>query len=178
MPESIVCFADDPAWHDLFYARCSVPRMRALASYLHTSKETTLRLFHATDRRHAIMDQGLLPTTFRRRKSMQSAPGYVYLAVFPSQAEDFARMAYPGQRIEVYAVHVTVRMLKADTDQLRNQRMWSGVRCGDTLAESLAIAHTARVKGRIDPWRIRPIRRAAWDSKWDEAGWADLQRAA
>lgn len=48
-----------------------------------------------------------------------------------------------------------VSEMLADTDQLRNQRLFAGRAVGNTLAESLVFGHAARVKGNIAPERVK-----------------------
>ena len=70
-------------------------------------------------------------------------------------ARTFAEMAYPGHDVAVYPVEVPVRMLVADTDQLKNKRMWSGFDGRTTLASSIAVGHGAQVKGDVPLWAIQ-----------------------
>jgi GNAT superfamily N-acetyltransferase len=154
-------FSEDSNWHDLFYGTPTPKRMKELKSFLRQDPNRFVRLYHGTDASHPVMEEGLLPTSAGRKKSLQSTPGYVYLSVYPGMAEDFGRMAYPGKPIQVYAVTVTVRRLLADTDQLNNRRYWGegkydGV--GNTLAESLVYGRGARVKGKVEPYQLTPTK--------------------
>ena len=86
---------------------------------------------------------------------MQSACGFVCLSVYPGMAENFAQVAWPGKPVKVYAVTVFLRELRADKDQLRNQRLFAGREVGDTVVESLVFGHGARIKGSIPLYKIR-----------------------
>jgi hypothetical protein len=124
--------------------------------FLFQHKNDNIRLYHGTSDQHDVMNQGLLPTSAKRRLSLQSGSGYVYLSYDPRRALSFATYGYPGQqRYVVYAVTVPIRKLKPDPDQLRNKRMW-GERpdIGSSLADSLIYGSGARVQGRIEPWQI------------------------
>ena len=159
-PGDPVDFANAPEWHDLFYGKATPERVKELGQFLRSDPNRFFRLYHGTDASHPIMEKGLLPTCARRAKSLQSAAGFVYLSVYPGMAEDFGRMAYPGKRIQVYAVETTARRLLADLDQLNNKRAWGGEafrEVGSSLAESLVIGHGARVRGKVDPWQISPV---------------------
>ena len=129
----------------------------AVNTWFRQNRDKVVRLYHATSAKHDILYQGLLPTTAGRAKSLQSGSGYVYLSYDPRRARNFAEMAYPGQKIAVYAVEVPVVDLQPDLDQLRNKRLWGGFDIGDTLAESLLYGGGFRVKGKIEPYRIQLI---------------------
>ena len=111
-------------------------------------------MYHGTDSRIPVQSEGLLPTSARRRRSLQSQSGYVYLSVFPGMAQTFGEMAYPGRKISVYGVWVMVGDLLPDRDQLANQRAYAGRDFGSDLAASLVVGHGARIKGRIPPSSI------------------------
>ena len=112
---------------------------KAFASFLNSRKMEFVRMYHGTSIEHPVTDKGLLPTSARRAKSLQSAHGYVYLTYDPQTALSFARMAYAGQNrdLVVYAVEVTIGRLKPDLDQLRNKRMFAGEDVGASLVDSL-----------------------------------------
>lgn len=112
-----------------------------------------VRLYHGTHPNLPILEEGLRPTSLSRRRSYQSTSGYVYLAVTPERAETFGRMGNGGQ-CRVYEVIVSLRRLKADLDQLTNQRS-VGMAIGNTLGESAVYGGGFRVSGPIDPWAIR-----------------------
>lgn len=148
------------AWDDLFYAdpdpQCK--RLREFRVWLRRNRTEEITLFHGTAAAHKVQEQGLLPTTRgpTRRRSLQSAPGYVYLSVYPGMAKVFGEAAYPGKPVVVYAVTVLVKNLRTDKDQLRNIRLFAG-RQGlvDCLAHSLVYGRGARVRGRVEPYRIK-----------------------
>jgi predicted nucleotidyltransferase/8-oxo-dGTP pyrophosphatase MutT (NUDIX family) len=175
-------FTGDPEIDGLFYSAETPEAVRRVAAWLRSDPNRFVRMYHGTSAEHPVMEKGLLPTSGRRRHSYQSGSGYVYLSVFPTSAEDFARMAYPGKDIVVYAVDLTVRRLRPDLDQLRNKRYWGGERfqgLGDSLAESLVYGHGARVAGRIGPEQITPfkeVRRRAPPSADDLADRLDPRR--
>ncbi|RMG36910.1 MAG: hypothetical protein D6732_07515 [Methanobacteriota archaeon] len=115
-------------------------------------KNIQVILFHGTGRNVSVKSQGLLPTSVERRRSYQSSSGYVYLSADPWVAERFGSLGNSNRHC-VYAVLVNLRDLKPDLDQLHNKRS-VGVNVGNTLGESLAYTSCARVKGRIEPWRV------------------------
>jgi GNAT superfamily N-acetyltransferase len=158
----VVDFSKDPEWHSLFYGKVTPEDMKRLRSFLYDNRRNPfqfVRLYHGTDASLPVMKDGLLPTSNKRRRSLQSANGYVYLSVFPGMAEDFGRMGNPGKKIEVYQVDVPVSMLKPDSDQLSNKRYWGEDQSiGSSLAESLVTGHGARVKGKVPLWAITPTK--------------------
>lgn len=161
-PDNPVDFSQDPRFHDVFYGDPTFEQIHKLSQFLRADPNRFVRLYHGTSAAHPIMAKGLLPTCASRAKSLQSAPGFVYLSVYPGMAEDFARMAYPSQPVRVYAVTVTAGRLLADLDQLRNKRLWSEgsptlAGAKNTLAESLAVGHAARVRGKVEPYQIQPL---------------------
>lgn len=145
-------------WHNLFYRdpRQTDPDLFRFARWLRQNKEMEIHLFHGTSTEVPVMERGLLPTSSRRRRSLQSGSGYVYLSVFPGMAETFGKMGAPTRPTVVYAVKVKIKELRADTDQLRNKRMWSDDKqwLEDTLCHSLVFGYGARVKGKIEPYKI------------------------
>ncbi len=106
-------------------------------------------LYHATDPSLPIQREGLRRTSTKRRRSYQSKPGYVYLAATPERAESFGKLGNQG-RAQIYAVRVLVRKLKADIDQLNNQRS-IGRDVGNSLAESIIYGGGARYAQTIPP---------------------------
>lgn len=138
--------------------------MRKLNRWLNARKtdntKKSMILYHGTSADIDVMHQGLLQTSAKRRRSLQSGSGYVYLSVYPEMARTFAEMGYPGKPVSVYGVEVQFKDLKADSDQLRNKRMWAEVDAGASLADSLVIGHGARVRGQVWPYQIKP-----WDGK-------------
>ncbi|MEJ8837644.1 GNAT family N-acetyltransferase [Ramlibacter sp. AN1133] len=153
-------FAADPAFHHLFFGTPSAQDIAEFARWLRERPDCFVRLYHGTAAKHPVQEQGLLPTSMRRRNSYQSANGYVCASVYPSHAHQFGVMSalnsggdVSGYRVAVYPVTVTLRRLCADLDQLRNRRM-GGVDCGNSLAESLIFGHGARMRGRVEPYAL------------------------
>lgn len=139
----------------LFNDTPSEKDIKALNQWLLRHRDDYVRLYHGTSSRIPVKEKGLLKTSRRTKKSLQSQTGYVYLSVFPGMARTFGEIAYPHDDVTVYAVDIKIRELLADKDQLANKRMWAGVDCGDTLADSLIYGHGARVKRNINPWEIK-----------------------
>lgn len=128
----------------------------AFGRWLRAHKNDDIILYHGTSAKHAVMDNGLLPTSAKRRRSYQSGSGYVYLSYDPNRALTFAQFGYPmEQRFAVYAVRLPIKSLAVDVDQLANKRFYTEKPdIGTTLAHSLIYGAGARHKGRIEPWRI------------------------
>jgi hypothetical protein len=112
-----------------------------------------MKFYHGTSPTLDIEGEGLLPTSKNRRRSYQSTSGYVYLANTPERAKSFGDLGNGGKST-VYEVLVPVSKMLADKDQLANQR-GTGVKVGDTVAESIVYGGGVRVKGKIDPWQIK-----------------------
>lgn len=150
-------FHADAVWHDVAYRDPTEATIKRLSTWLRANPENCVRLYHGTAAGHDITHQGLLPTDRRRKggaHSLQTRSGFVSLSIYPGMAERFARMAYPGQRVAIYAVDVPVKLLVPDADQLKNKRAFAQVTCGSSLADSLCHGHGAQIKGKVDPWRI------------------------
>lgn len=120
-----------------------------LDRWLRLNPDAWVRLYHGTDARLPVLTEGLLPTSQRRRNSLQSRSGYVSFSLFAAHAELFARLAYPQRAVTVYGVDLRVGELVPDLDQLRNQRQWAERAVKPTLAHSLAYGHGAQVKGAV-----------------------------
>jgi len=71
------------------------------------------------------------------------------------RAKTFGDLANSGQSI-VYEVIVPIRKIRADTDQLHNQRA-VGAQVGNSVGESIIYGGGVRVKGRVHPWAIRKM---------------------
>ncbi len=140
----------------------SEPKVQRMSDWVNRHKDLykneSVVLYHATGTSVPVLEEGLKPTSAARRRSFQSTPGYVYLAVTPERAQAFGDLGNGG-RSRVYAVAVLVRHLKADKDQLANRRS-VGEAVGDSLAESLVHAGGARVKGAIQAWAVREVAKA------------------
>lgn len=129
----------------------------AFSSFLNSHRSDFVRLYHGTSKKHEVLGSGLLPTSSKRRNSLQSQSGYVYLTYDPQTALSFARMGYAGQYkydLVVYAVEVTIGRLLPDHDQLFNKRMYTDLEIGKSLADSLIYGRGARVKGKIEPHQV------------------------
>lgn len=153
-------------WRDLFFKEPDEKKMKAFRKFLRDNKDKQVVLYHGTGSRNKVMEQGLLPTSHNRRRSMQSGSGYVYMSVHPGMARTFGEMGYPEDKVVVYAVTVPIHKLSPDKDQLRNKRLWDGYEGEDDLASSLVYGRGARFKGKIEPWRIsvkegKPIEESA-----------------
>jgi len=121
-------------------------------------------LFHGASKSASIEEEGLKPTSPSRRRSYQSTSGYVYLAPTPERAKMFGDLANQSKS-DVYAVTVRVIDLKADSDQLANQRA-EGADVGNSVAESIVYGGSVRVRGRIEPWQVRKL--DGMDCEFDE----------
>lgn len=121
----------------------------------HNSRYTMeyVKFYHATDPSIPVLTQGLLPTSFLRRRSFQSTSGYVYLANTPERAKAFGDLGNQSRAV-VYEVIVLVWKMKADLDQLNNQRA-VGVDVGNSVAESIVYGGGIRIEGKIEPWQIK-----------------------
>jgi hypothetical protein len=85
-------------------------------------------------------------------------------------AHQFGRLAYAGKGIAIYPVDVLVKNLIPDNDQLRNKRHFGGrTDLGDTLAESIAIGHGAKVRGAVPVDWIRAGEEKPSVKAYDEA---------
>lgn len=108
-----------------------------LNKFLRKNQYKALKLYHGTSIEHDIENDGLLKTKQKTKKSIQSQPGYVYLSLYKDMAKTFGEMAYPMKDIVVYEVHVQIKSLLPDKDQLYNKRLYgSNEEIGGTLADS------------------------------------------
>ena len=141
-----------PEWDDLFFNTPDPEstRVREFGRWLRANKYKEVTLYHGTSKKVPVLEKGLLPTSAKRRRSLQSASGFVYLSVFPGSAENFGKMGYPGHEIVVYAVRLMIRHLRPDKDQLANKRHWAELAVRDCLEHSLVFGYGARVKGKVD----------------------------
>jgi hypothetical protein len=139
-------------------AEASPEAVLRLARWLRANPDGWVRLYHGTAAHVPVANQGLLPTSTRRRNSLQSRSGYVSFSIFPGHAEMFALLAFPRRSVTVYGVDLRVRELVPDLDQLRNQRAWAERCVKPTLAHSLAYGHGAQVKGAVSAARLFAVR--------------------
>lgn len=113
--------------------------------WLKEHSEDYVRLYHGTSaaNRTSISKDGLKRTTLNNRHSYQSTPGYVYLSRFPTMARTFGEFSAYRQNVDVYAVDVQIKKLKADLDQINNKKN-EGLYFGDSLAASLLVGSGAK----------------------------------
>jgi hypothetical protein len=129
-----------------------------LARWLRANPDGWVRLYHGTAAPVPGANQGLFPTSTRRRNSLQSRSGYVSFSIFPGHAKMFALLAFPRRSVTVYGVDLRVRELVPDLDQLRNQRAWAERCVKPTLAHGLAYGHGPQVKGAVSAARLFAVR--------------------
>lgn len=155
-------FCKDALFHKWIYGNPQAydkKRIAAFNSWLKAHEEEECELYHGTDAKLPILQQGLIKTTARTKKSYQSQTGYVYLSIYPETAKLFGEIAYPGSRISVYAVVLKIKELLPDPDQLKNKKYWCGLSyLGNTLAESLCAGSGARVKRNVFPYELKLIK--------------------
>lgn len=131
--------------------------LKALKKLLAAHSNGMAEFFHGTHPSFDILGQGLLKTTARSKKSMQSTPGFVYLATNPSAARTFGNLANGINDAAVYRIVVPLAHVKADLDQLSNKRHYGNfydAPIGNSLADSLVFGGGGRVKGNIPPYMI------------------------
>ena len=117
-----------------------------------------LVFFHSTSNglKDKILQEGLLPTTNKRRRSYQSTNGYVYLASYREKAEMFGSMGNSNDYC-TFAVIVKTTDISIDMDQLRNKKamQWGYIEeIKETLADSIWYGGGVRVKGMIQPYQL------------------------
>jgi hypothetical protein len=136
---------------------------KIIDSHRNLYKMDKIILFHGTSKKNNIKDEGILKTTARRKRSLQSRVGRVSLSLYPSTAQLFGELAYPGEEIEVYAVCVPFRDLIADTDQLANKRAAlteygdSSKHIKNTLPHSFFYGSGAWLKRHVHNYEVRPL---------------------
>lgn len=126
--------------------------------WLKEHSEDYVRLYHGTSaaNRNSITKEGLKRTTLNNRHSYQSTPGYVYLLRFPTMARTFGEFSSYRQNVDVYAVDVQIKKLKADLDQINNKKN-EGLYFGDSLAASLLVGSGARCSLPIPSYQLSLI---------------------
>lgn len=126
--------------------------------WLKEHSEDYVRLYHGTSaaNRNSITKEGLKRTTLNNRHSYQSTPGYVYLSRFPTMARTFGEFSSYRQNVDVYAVDVQIKKLKADLDQINNKKN-EGLYFGDSLAASLLVGSGARCSLPIPSYQLSLI---------------------
>lgn len=157
---TVVDFSKDDRWSDAMYNEPTKESLKKLKIWIKQNKNdpfVIIRMYHGTDASLPIEEEGLKPTSSKRRHSLQSRSGYVSLSVFPGMAKTFGEFAYPKKEIAVYSVDIPITKLVPDIDQLKNKRLWGGGEydtLGNTLADSIAYGHGAQVKGSIPKYMI------------------------
>ncbi len=143
-------------WADIFFDRFDPEskRMKQFRSWLFQNKETEISLFHGTSQEVPAITEGLLPTSSKRRRSIGSTPGYLYLSIFPAHAKLFGELGYPQHQIVVYAVKIKIKYLRPDIDQLRNKRRYTEETFKDNLANSLVHGFGARTRCKAFPYQL------------------------
>ena len=113
-------------------------------------------MYHAARKDAPIEKEGILAGNIKRRNFYASERGYVYLATTPKMAEMFGSMAH-NDKFTVYEVIVQVDKLLSDKIRLQHTA-FEGSK-GNKLAQSLVHGGSARVKGSIERWQIKPYER-------------------
>ena len=113
--------------------------------------------FHGTSKRNRtnILEKGLLKTNDKRKRSIQSTPGFVYLTMSVESAELFASMAYPNEKIDIYAVLVDAKDMKPDKDQIFNKNLYGNENLSVNIENSLIYGNGICVKKNIELYNIR-----------------------
>ena len=153
----ILNLIEDEETSDMFYRDPTVDDIKFLSKYLKQNKFNLIELYHGTSSENNIMNNGLLTTKKKTKRSLSSSTGFVYISVFKEMAKTFGKMSYPKEKISVYKITVPVFFLKPDKDQLRNQRLYAKRDVIDSLAESALYGHGFRIKGDIPPYMIKKI---------------------
>lgn len=134
--------------------------VKLMNQFLRKNKLKKIKLYHGTSSNHNILEDGILTTKTKTKRSLQSETGYVYLSIYPDASKTFGKIAYPYDDISVYEVIVPIKHLKADKDQLRNVRQWKdgeNIPMFDDLGESACFGHGFRIKGDIPPYMIKKV---------------------
>ena len=150
----VINLRENPYTSIIYNEEATQKERLAFNKWLRQHREDYVRLYHGTDADIPIMKDGLKRTTTRTKKSMQSAPGFVYLSIYPQSARTFGELAYPRKQVTVYAVDIKIKELLPDKDQLYNKRLYGQFDVDDTLADSLIFGHGARVKRNILPYEL------------------------
>jgi len=113
--------------------------------------------FHGTGRRNrkSILEKGLLRTTKKTKKSIQSTPGYVYLSLNPESAKLFGSLAYAGEKLDVYAILVAAKDIKPDKDQIYNKNLYGNEKLSVNIVNSLLYGNGVCVKKDIELYNLR-----------------------
>ena len=142
-----------PINHDLTMAENSKHISDWLKAYNQKYDLRYVVMYHAANKNAPILDEGLLAGSSSRKTFGMSENGYVYLASTPKMAETFGSMAH-NKNFAIYEVIVPVGKLLPDKNRLTYTAV-EGVN-GSKLAQSLVCAGSARIKGDIERWQIKP----------------------
>lgn len=132
-------------------------KLKSFKAWIGRNRDTLIEMYHGTSADLPISDEGLKRTSRKTRRFLTSSPGYVYLSATPSLALEFGRMAYPDADVEVYAVRVPLKDMKA-INMLQIKSFGGGhEHLGRSLAESIITSLTVRVKRDIQPYELRKL---------------------
>ena len=137
----------------IFYMKTQKNLLKKFNKLLKDSKFKKIRLFHGTSPNINILDDGLLVTKLKTKKSIQSETGYVYLSIYPDSAKTFGNISYGITKSIVYEIIVPIIYLKVDKDQLFNVN-FHGNNVPESLGDSAIYGHGFRIKGDIPPYMI------------------------
>jgi len=138
----------------------SIEKVKEINEWLskHSNKYAMnyVKFYHGTSAslKDEILTNGLKPTSYNRRRSFQSTPGYVYLANTPQRAKMFGDLGNMSNSV-VFEVYIPINKLSPDLDQLNNKRSVSDEKIKNTVAYSIVYGGGIRVKGKIEPYQIK-----------------------
>lgn len=148
--------AFDKEFKDIIYTEPSKESIQFLNKFLKKdSKNKFIKLYHGTHPDNNILEDGLLVTTAKRRKSYQSESGYTYFSIFPDMAKTFGNIGNGISNAIVYEVTIPLFEIKPDKDQIVNVIQNSNKDLKFDLGTSALYGHGFRVKGDIPPYMIR-----------------------
>lgn len=127
----------------------SEKNIKNINKFLNTNKNKNIRLYHGTHPNIPILEEGILTTKLKTKKSYQSQVGFVYLSLYPESAKLFGNIGYGINNATVYQVDIPILYLKPDLDQLHNSNTLN-----KTLGDSAIHGHGFRVKGDVPPYMI------------------------
>jgi len=110
-------------------------------------------MYHAAKKDAPILEKGLLAGRNGRKNFGMSESGYVYLAASPGMAKMFGSMAF-NDNFTIYEVIVPISKLLPDKKRLQFTATEGA--SGNKLAQSVVYAGSARVKGDIERWQVKP----------------------
>lgn len=153
----ILNLVDDKETRDMFFKDPSEEDVIFLNKYLKDNKYNMIELYHGTSSDNNILEDGLLTTTNKTRRSNAVTTGFVYLSVYKDSAKKFAELGYSKGDISIYKVTIPVYFLQPDLDQIKSARIYKKEEIGDTLGDSALYGHAFRVKGDIPPYMITKL---------------------